>query len=197
MNDFLDRKKALGLGIAALGSAALAFYAKDALRPPEVRVPAAAVAAAPAKKAWLPAGPLVVRNRQGAARDLAVKSGKGLILHFWATWCGPCREEMPALVKFVKETKGDPNVEFLAVSVDEDWKVVDTWLKERGIADLPLALDPKGATANRVGTKLFPETWFVAPSGEIFHYIDGPADWNDPRLRALAAEFSRASAARS
>jgi thiol-disulfide isomerase/thioredoxin len=126
-----------------------------------------------------------------------VKSGKGLILHFWATWCGPCREEMPALVKFVKETKADPNVEFLAVSVDEDWKAVDTWLKERGIADLPLALDPKGATANRVGTKLFPETWFVAPSGEIFHYIDGPADWNDPRLRALAAEFSRASAAKS
>jgi thiol-disulfide isomerase/thioredoxin len=197
MNDFLDRKKALGLGIAVLVCGALAFVANDALRPPEVRVPAAAVAAAPAKKAVLPAGPLVVRDRQGAVRDLAVKSGRGLILHFWATWCGPCREEMPGLVKFVKETKGDPNVEFLAVSVDEDWKVVDAWLKERGIADLPLALDPKGDTARRVGTKLFPETWFVAPSGEIFHYVDGPADWNDPKLRALAAEFSRASAARS
>ncbi|HQQ76210.1 MAG TPA: TlpA disulfide reductase family protein [Thermoanaerobaculia bacterium] len=194
MNDFLDRRKALSLGIAALVSAAIAFVARDALRPPAVRAPAPA---APEKTAVLPAGPLVVRDRQGAARDLAVKSGRGLILHFWATWCGPCREEMPGLVKFVKETKGDPNVEFLAVSVDEDWKVVDAWLKERGIADLPLALDPKGDTARRVGTKLFPETWFVAPSGRIFHYIDGPADWNDPRLRALAAEFSRASAARS
>ncbi|HEY3349964.1 MAG TPA: TlpA disulfide reductase family protein [Thermoanaerobaculia bacterium] len=194
MNDFLDRKKALALGAAALVSGALAFVAKDALRPPDVRVPAAA---APAKRAGLPAGPLVVKDRRGAARDLAVKTGRGLILHFWATWCAPCREEMPGLVKFVKETKGDPNVEFLAVSVDEDWKVVDAWLKERGIADLPLALDPKGDTAHRVGTKLFPETWFVAPSGEIFHYVDGPADWNDPKLRALAAEFSRASAARS
>jgi thiol-disulfide isomerase/thioredoxin len=191
MNDFLDRKKALGLGIAVLVSGALAFTAKDALRPPEVRVPAAAAAAAPAKKAGLPSGPLVVRNRQGAARDLAVKTGKGLILHFWATWCGPCREEMPALVKFVKETKGDPNVEFLAVSVDEDWKVVDAWLKERGITDLPLALDPKGDTAHRVGTDKFPETWFVAPSGEVLHYIAGAADWNDPKLRELAAEFSR------
>jgi thiol-disulfide isomerase/thioredoxin len=190
MNDFLDRKKALGLGIAVLVSGALAFYAKDALRPPEVRLPAAA---APAKKIGLPAGPLVVRNRQGAVRDLAVKTGRGLILHFWATWCGPCREEMPALVKFVKETKGDPNVEFLAVSVDEDWKVVDAWLKERGIADLPLALDPKGDTAHRVGTDKFPETWFVAPSGEIVHTIAGAADWNDPKLRELAAEFSRAA----
>lgn len=189
MNDFLDRKRAVGLGIAVLAAGALAFYAKDALRPPGVQVPAPAP---PAARVMLPAGPLLVKSREGTVRDLAAKTGKGLILHFWATWCAPCREEMPALVKFVRETKGDRNVEFLAVSVDEDWKVVDAWLKERGITDLPVALDPKGDTAHRVGTDKFPETWFVAPSGEVLHSIAGPADWNDPKLRALAAEFSRA-----
>jgi thiol-disulfide isomerase/thioredoxin len=189
MNDFLDRKKAVGLGIAVLVCGALAYVAKDALRPPEVKLAPSAPAAP--KKVTLPAGPLPVRSREGAVRDLAARSGRGLILHFWATWCAPCREEMPGLVAFVKETRGDRNVEFLAVSVDEDWKIVDAWLKERGITDLPLALDPKGGTAHRVGTDLFPETWFVAPSGEVFHYIAGPADWNDPKLRALAAEFSR------
>jgi thiol-disulfide isomerase/thioredoxin len=130
-------------------------------------------------------------------RDLAAKTGRGLILHFWATWCGPCREEMPALVKFVRDTKGDRNVEFLAVSTDEDWKVVDAWLEERGIEGLPVALDPKGDTAHRVGTDKFPETWFVAPSGEVLHHVVGAADWNDPKLREFATEFSRAAAARS
>jgi thiol-disulfide isomerase/thioredoxin len=157
-------------------------------------MPAPAPAAASPKAGAL-AGPRVVLARDGARRDLASKTGKGLILHFWATWCGPCREEMPELVKFVKDTKGDANVEFLAVSVDEDWKVVDAWLKERGIAGLPVALDPGGATAHLYGTDKFPETWFIAPSGEIVQQVVGAADWSKPKLRAFAAEFSRASQA--
>ena len=151
--------------------------------------------AVPAAKVAFPRGPLLVRIREGAARDLAARTGKGLIVHFWATWCAPCREEMPALVTFVKEIKADRNVEFLAVSVDEDWKVVDGWLKERGITDLPLALDPKGDTAHVLGTDKFPETYFVSPSGEILRHVVGAADWNDPKLREFAAEFSRAASA--
>ncbi len=192
MSGLLDRSKALGLAAAVVVCGVAAYLAKDALKPSEVRAPRLAM---PAAARSLPAGPLTVRGRDGATRDLAARTGKGLILHFWATWCAPCREEMPALVKFVKETKGDRNVEFLAVSVDEDWKVVDAWLKERGLADLPVALDPKGDTAHLVGTDKFPETWFVAPSGEILRHLVGAADWNDPKLREFAAAFSRASAA--
>jgi thiol-disulfide isomerase/thioredoxin len=193
MNDFLDRRKALGLGIAAVVCAGLAFLAKDALRPPDVRPQ---TLAAPAK-ATLPPGPLLVKNREGAARDLAARTGKGLILHFWATWCAPCREEMPALAKFVNDTRGDRNVEFLAVSVDEDWNVAERWLKDGGITGLPLALDPKGPTSRLLGATGYPETFFVTPSGEILRHIVGAADWNDRALRDFAAEFSRASAARS
>jgi thiol-disulfide isomerase/thioredoxin len=188
MSEILDRRRALGLGAVLLAGGALAFLAKDALRPPDAQAPAPAARAAANR---LPAGPLRVRARDGTARDLAARTGKGLILHFWATWCGPCREEMPALVKFVNETRADRNVEFLAVSVDEDWKVVDAWLEERGIANLPLALDPKGETAHAVGTDKFPETWFVSPSGEILRHVVGAADWNDARLREFAAEFRR------
>jgi thiol-disulfide isomerase/thioredoxin len=190
MND--SRRLLATLGVATLVAAALAFFAKDALRPPATPAPAPA---ATSRKAGSPAGPRIVLARDGARRDLASKTGKGLILHFWATWCAPCREEMPELVKFVKDTKGDPNVEFLAVSVDEDWNVVDGWLMERGIAGLPVALDPKGATAHLYGTDQFPETWFIAPSGEIVQQFVGAADWSKPKLREFAAEFSRASQA--
>jgi thiol-disulfide isomerase/thioredoxin len=175
-----------------LAAAALAFLAKDALRPPAAPAPAPAAAS---KKVGAPTGPRIVRGRDGARRDLASKTGKGLILHFWATWCGPCREEMPELVKFVNDTKGDANVEFLAVSVDEDWKVVDAWLKEHGIVGLPVALDPKGAIASRYGTTGYPETFFIAPSGEIVQHFVGMADWSKPQIRTFAAEFSRAAGA--
>jgi thiol-disulfide isomerase/thioredoxin len=137
----------------------------------------------------------MVLARDGTRRDLASPTGKGLILHFWATWCGPCRDEMPVLMKFVRETKNDLHVEFLAISVDQDWKVVDAWLKERGLTDLPVALDPKGAIAVRYGTTGYPETLFIAPSGEIVQHFVGMADWSKPQFRTFAAEFSRAAGA--
>jgi thiol-disulfide isomerase/thioredoxin len=178
---------------AALAAAVAAWFARDALIPPPAPAPGAARAAA--AKRTVPAGPLLVLGRDGARRDLASKTGKGLILHFWATWCAPCREEMPELVKFVRDTKDDPRVEFLAVSADEDWKVVDAWLRERGISGLPVALDPKGTIAGRYGATGYPETFFIAPSGEIVQHFVGPADWSKSRVRTFAAEFSRASSA--
>ena len=187
-----SRRLPVVLLAATIAAGVLAFLAKDALRPPATPAPAPA---AVSPKAGPPAGPRLVLARDGTRRDLASKTGKGLILHFWATWCAPCREEMPELVKFVKDTKGDANVEFLAVSVDEDWKVVDAWLKERGIAGLPVALDPRGAIANRYGATGYPETFFIAPSGEIVQHFVGMADWSKPEVRAFAAEFSRASGA--
>jgi thiol-disulfide isomerase/thioredoxin len=192
-----SKRPVLVLAIAAVVAAALAWLVKDALIQPVVPVPATAPAPAsgPARaaapKRSAPAGPLLVLAKDGTRRDLSSRSGKGQILHFWATWCAPCREEMPELVKFVRDTKDDPRVEFLAVSVDEDWKIVDTWLKQVGISGLPLALDPKGPIAGRYGATGYPETFFVSPSGEIVQHFVGPVDWSRPEVRAFAAGFSR------
>ena len=188
MTQGLSRRSLLGLGAAVVVCGAVAYVAKDALRPPEVRAPAAA---APAARKTLPRGPLPVREPGGATRDLARMTGRGLILHFWATWCAPCREEMPALVTFVKDTKGDPRVEFLAVSVDGDFATAERWLRNGGIEGLPLALDPEGPTSRLLGATGYPETFFVKPSGEIVEHVIGAADWNDPKFREFAAEFSR------
>ena len=135
------------------------------------------------REAAAPAGPLLVLARDGARRDLAAKTGKGLILHFWATWCAPCREEMPELVKFVGDTKDDPRVEFLAVSADEDWKIVDAWLKERrNLGPAGRAGSRRARSRSRYGATGYPETFFIAPSGEIVQHFVGPPDWSSPEV---------------
>ena len=188
----------LVLAIAAVAAAAAAFFARDALVPSVApTTPAAGAAQGVAPKRKAPPGPLLVLARDGTRRDLASRNGKGQILHFWATWCPPCREEMPELVKFVKDTKDDPRVEFLAVSVDEDWKTADAWLEQAGISGLPVALDPKGPIAGRYGATGYPETFFISPSGEIVQHFVGAAEWSRPELRAFAADFSRASSSAS
>lgn len=130
-------------------------------------------------------GPSPVTMKDGTTRDLSAPSGKLLVVHFWATWCPPCEEELPGLVAWWKEAKADPRIELVAVSVDEDWKVVDGFLAKRNATGLPLALDPKKSAASAFGTEKFPETWFLSPDGEVLLLQVGPQDWSSPAARSV------------
>lgn len=171
---------------------------------------AAAVAApylrrqlSPAPLAVAPAGPrpaaqrrtLAVALRDGMTRDLGEASGKLVVVHFWATWCPPCEEELPGLVEWARSVRGDAAVDVLAVSVDESWQKIDPWLQKRGAADLPLALDPNGATANLFGTEKFPETWFIGPDGGVRAHWVGPRDWRAPETRKELEALRRSAQA--
>lgn len=134
-----------------------------------------------------------VLTHGGAPRNLSRPPGKLLILHFWATWCPPCEEELPALLAYSREIRRNPSVELLAVSVDQSWKTVDDWLKARNAEDLPTALDPKQQTARLFGSEKFPETYVIAPSGEVLEHFKGPVDWASPRVRGFFAELIRAA----
>lgn len=130
-------------------------------------------------------GPSPVTMKDGTTRNLSAPSGKLLVVHFWATWCPPCEEELPGLVAWWKEAKADPRIELVAVSVDEDWKTVDGFLAKRNAATLPLALDPKKSAASAFGTEKFPETWILAPDGTILIHQVGAQDWSAPATRSL------------
>ncbi|HYN40270.1 MAG TPA: TlpA disulfide reductase family protein [Thermoanaerobaculia bacterium] len=201
----LSKSRIALLALGAIVTVALGLTYRGALKKGSTKVlePAAAVSAVPGSAPDRPnlaadrPGPSLVTLRDGAARDLSSPSGKLLVVHFWATWCPPCEEELPGLLAWWKDAKADPRIELVAVSVDEDWKTVDGFLAKRNATDLPLALDPKKKAATTFGTEKFPETWILAPDGTILIRQVGAQNWSAPATRSLfSALAARALPAR-
>jgi len=179
----IDRKNlpVVAIAVAAAAAAILAYVAKDALRAPmTVRVLPAASASLPAP---ITGSSRMVALPDARTRDLAAPPGKLLILHYWATWCPPCVSEFPDLARFWKDYGKKPGLELLAVSVDEDWRTVNDWLKKNGITGVPLALDPRRTSAKAFGTEKFPETYILSPSGEVVDKFVGAILWSAPAVR--------------
>lgn len=183
----MKSSKLFFLAGAAVVAAGLAYTARDSLQT-TVRVARAPIAGD------RPVGARTVQTRSGGRRDLAQPPGRILLVHFWATWCPPCVQEFPGLLAFYKENEKNPSLEVLTVSVDEDWKTVDTWLSARGATVVPVTLDPRQEAASAFGTKKFPETYVLSPKGEVLLYVKGPFDWTSKDFRSRLNEIIRAAA---
>lgn len=104
--------------------------------------------------------------------------GRMVMVHFWATWCPPCVEEMPALDKLNKAMAGT-DFAMLAVSVDEGGveAVAPFMLSNR--LSLPVLFNPGGSVAALYGTFKFPETYIVDREGVVRYKVIGSRDWAD------------------
>ena len=133
---------------------------------------------------FLSAAPdLPIFDRAGSKTDLSKEKGKLFIIHFWATWCPPCVEEIPALSKFWDKYRSRGDIELFAVSVDKDWKTIDDFMTKNP-SSIPLFRDPNAATAKRFGTSQYPETYVVNDKGRVLFRVQGAVDWADPDVRA-------------
>jgi len=115
---------------------------------------------------------------------LAALKGKVVLLNFWATWCPPCREEIPSMITLNSFMAGKP-FQMVCVSVDEGGKkAVEDFFKNSGFL-LPAYLDPSGQVAKTYGITGVPETFVIDKNGVIVKKVIGGLDWNSPDVIAF------------
>ncbi len=115
----------------------------------------------------------------GRMVSLADYKGKVVFLNIWATWCPPCREEMPSMEKLYEQLKSD-DFEILAVSVDlSGAEAVRPFMKRYGL-HFPALLDTEGKVQHLYGTTGIPESFIIGRDGRIRKVIVGPMDWATP-----------------
>ena len=117
---------------------------------------------------------LSLRARDGNPVDLpAVR--RPTLLHFWATWCPPCRTELPGLLALSESEEQPLNV--MAVALDEEWASVDRFLSGRRASSVLLG---NAAEIERaLGVRTLPVTYLVGPRGQLRFRFDGARDWTD------------------
>jgi cytochrome c biogenesis protein CcmG/thiol:disulfide interchange protein DsbE len=133
-----------------------------------------------------PAPPLHGRTLTGAPFDLAALRGKAVLVNVWASWCDPCRTELPALAAAQQRWSADGLV-VVGVDFRDNAESASGLLAELGVRDLPSVADPQGATAVAWGVRGVPETFLVDRSGLVRLWAQGAVDtaWLERRVPPL------------
>lgn len=132
-----------------------------------------------------PLADLQFQDETGKPLRLSDWKGRVVLINLWATWCAPCRKEMPELAKLQKEL-GSVEFEVVAISVDRKGAEASAaFLKEAGADNLNLYIDPTTRVVNDVRSSGLPATILVSREGRELGRILGPADWASPEAQAL------------
>jgi peroxiredoxin len=138
-----------------------------------------------------PAPALELRGLDGKPYRLADLRGNVVLINFWATWCAPCREEMPSIQHLTQRLAGRPFLA-LAVNLDEPETRIRRFLSESSL-DLTVLLDPGRQAAKAWNARILPASFVVGTDGAIRYNVVGEIDWNDEQVarrisRLLPAE---------
>ncbi len=111
---------------------------------------------------------------------LADYKGKTLVINFWATWCPPCRKEMPSMNRAWKHLKAE-GVQMLAINIGEDESNVHVFQNEHPV-DFPILLDPLSESLDAWRVRGLPTTYIISPNGKVAYSATGPREWDDTRI---------------
>jgi peroxiredoxin len=119
----------------------------------------------------------------GEERSLSSYRGKLVFLNFWATWCPPCRAEMPSM-QTLYDTLGTDDFEIVAVNLQEGAGPVQSFIDEHGYT-YPILLDGGGRTGGMYGVRAIPSTFLIDRDGTLLGMFVGGREWDTPDAMAF------------
>jgi thiol-disulfide isomerase/thioredoxin len=119
----------------------------------------------------------------GAKRNLSSYKGNLVFLNFWATWCGPCRSEMPSMQTLYQRYKSRP-LAVVAVNLGEEKEDVRRFMQEQNLS-FPAALDEKEEAGYLFGIEAIPTSYLIDKAGRIIGGVQGSIRWDTPAIYAL------------
>ena len=150
---------------------------------------AAAASAAADLKPW-PGGPppaLALKDLDGRLHQLSDYRGKVILINYWATWCGPCRDEMPSIQGLKQKLEGKPFV-VLAVNLDEPESRIRIFLSQMKL-DFTVLLDPERKTAKAWEARILPASFVIGPDGRVRYSVVGEINWDHEQVVSQIAEL--------
>lgn len=126
---------------------------------------------------------IAIVDGDGAERALSDWQGKWVVLNFWATWCAPCRHEMPSLDRLQAAM---PQIAVLPVATGRNSvEAIAKFYGESGVTSLPVLRDPKSELARSMGVLGLPVTVIVNPEGREVARLIGDAEWDSASAQAV------------
>jgi thiol-disulfide isomerase/thioredoxin len=135
-----------------------------------------------------------VSDERGRKMRLRAYRGKWVVLTFGASWCAPCRRELPAYEKLAREYKKQgADVVFVAINVDEDRAAGQAFMKRLGLRAMVVGYDPDQSTVKVYNPPSMPTTFVISPQGVVRHMHRGYERGDDAKLRAELGRLMKRS----
>lgn len=163
---------ALGANAAVADPAALKALAQGDMEKMSFTLPAAALPDLP------------ITDATGAQHHLSDYAGKYVVLNFWATWCAPCRKEMPTLDR-LQADMGDKLAVVPVATLRNSVAGVQKFFADQGVTHLPVRMDPDAQLARAIGVMGLPVTLILNPEGKEVARLIGEADWDSDSAKAI------------
>lgn len=138
---------------------------------------------------------LIFQDENGKSITLDAFKGHVLVVNLWATWCGPCKAELPTFAALAPKLRSFGG-RILPISIDQGGvDAVKTYFAQENIQNLPVLVDPSGDDLTLMQSQGIPVTMLVGPDGKAVAQLEGAADWNNQNVVNFLHKLASGSAA--
>lgn len=174
--------KKIIISLAVIAALALGvLYGKGLLSVHQGFEPPASLAVLKLEKAPKPAPDVHFTDAGGDRHALDAFHGRYVLLNMWATWCGPCVNELPSLARLAEFA---PGLKVLAIDTDHEKVDAAAFLKSHNAGSLPVYVDSDRMLLRSFVVPGLPTTILIGPDGKVIARAEGPADWGTPEVVA-------------